>query len=72
MSLSESQVKKIAHLARLKVSGPEVEKYTNELNKILGFVEQLSEVNTDGVEPLYSVHKEPQPLRKDVVSDGDI
>jgi len=51
--LSESEVKKIAKLARIEVNDEEVEKFKGELSSILDFVKKLSEVNTDGVEPLY-------------------
>ncbi len=72
MSLTLDQVKRIAHLARIKVDDAEVTKYQGELNKIFGWIEQLQEVDTDGVAPLYSVADHPQPLREDVISDGDI
>ena len=51
--LSDTEVKKIAKLARIEISDSEVEKLKGELSSILDFVNKLSEVNTDGVEPLY-------------------
>lgn len=64
-------VKKVANLARIALPEERVEALQTELSAILSFVEQLSEVNTDGVEPMTSVVAMTQPLRKDVVSDGD-
>ena len=52
MSQNEALTRKIAKLSRLQLSDMEVEQYTQELGKILNFVEQLKEVNTDGVEPI--------------------
>lgn len=50
--VNESVTRKIAHLARLKLSDQEVEQFTKELSKIVDFVTQLKEVNTSGVEPV--------------------
>jgi aspartyl-tRNA(Asn)/glutamyl-tRNA(Gln) amidotransferase subunit C len=50
--VNENVTRKIAHLARLKLSDQEVEQYTKELSKILDFVTQLKEVNTEGVDPV--------------------
>jgi aspartyl-tRNA(Asn)/glutamyl-tRNA(Gln) amidotransferase subunit C len=54
------------------MSDEEIERLAPELNNILGWVEQLGEVNTDGVEPLTAVIDQPLRLRDDVVDDGDI
>ncbi|PLU75765.1 aspartyl/glutamyl-tRNA(Asn/Gln) amidotransferase subunit C, partial [Sinorhizobium medicae] len=51
MSVDLATVKRVARLARIAVSDQEAERMTSEINGILGFVEQLSEVNVDGVEP---------------------
>jgi aspartyl-tRNA(Asn)/glutamyl-tRNA(Gln) amidotransferase subunit C len=72
MSVDAAQVRKIASLARIAVSDDEVAAMTGELNNILGWVEQLGEVDTDGVEPLAAVIPNQLRLRDDVVSDGDI
>lgn len=72
MSLTLDEVKKIAHLARIKIDDKEAEKYQGELNKIFDWIEQLQEVDTENTEPLYSVADHNQPLRDDVISDGDI
>ena len=55
MSVNEAQVRHVAKLARLALSDAEIDKMVPELNNILGWVEQLSEVDTDGVEPLTAV-----------------
>jgi aspartyl-tRNA(Asn)/glutamyl-tRNA(Gln) amidotransferase subunit C len=71
MSLDKAAVRKVASLARLRISESDLEKYGNQLNKIIGFVEQLNEVKTDGVEPLPSPVDIALPLRKDAVTDGN-
>lgn len=72
MSVSPEQVRHIAKLARIAMSDEEIERLAPELNNILGWVEQLAEVNTDGVEPLTAVIDQKLRLRDDVVTDGDI
>lgn len=71
MSLDKATVKTIANLARLEVRDDELDHLATELSNILTFVEQLAEVNTDGVAPMASVAHIELPLRDDVVSDGD-
>jgi aspartyl-tRNA(Asn)/glutamyl-tRNA(Gln) amidotransferase subunit C len=71
MSVNTDQVRHIARLARIKMSDAEIEALAPELNNILGWIEQLAEVNTDGVEPLTAVIENKLRLRDDVVSDGD-
>jgi aspartyl-tRNA(Asn)/glutamyl-tRNA(Gln) amidotransferase subunit C len=72
MSVSPEQVRHIAKLARIAMSDEELERLVPELNNILGWVEQLGEVNTEGVEPLTAVIEQKLRLREDVVNDGDI
>ena len=72
MSVDAATVRKIASLARIAVSPQEVAAMTGELNNILGWIEQLGEVETDGVEPLAAVIPNPLRLRDDVVTDGGI
>ena len=71
MSVNTDQVRHIARLARIKMSDAEIEALVPELNNILGWIEQLGEVNTGGVEPLTAVIDNKLRLRDDVVSDGD-
>ena len=71
MSMDEQTVRKVASLARLKVTDEEVSVRATQLSNILGFVEQLGEVNTDNVEPLPSPVDIKLRLREDKVSDGD-
>ena len=71
MSVSPEQVRHIAKLARIAMSDEEIERLVPELNNILGWVEQLEEVNTDGVDPLTAVVPNALRLREDKVSDGD-
>jgi aspartyl-tRNA(Asn)/glutamyl-tRNA(Gln) amidotransferase subunit C len=70
MSVDAATVKRIGRLARIRVEENEVEKYQGEINAILGFVEQLGEVNVDGVEPMTSVTPMQLRRRDDVVTDG--
>jgi len=72
MSVSNEQVRHIAKLARIAMSDEEIERLAPELNNILGWVEQLREVDTDGVEPLTAVIEQKLRLRDDVVNDGNI
>jgi aspartyl-tRNA(Asn)/glutamyl-tRNA(Gln) amidotransferase subunit C len=72
MSVDTNTVRKIASLARIAVTDGEVEAMTGELNNILHWVEQLGEVNTDGIEPLAAVIPNHLRLRDDVITDGDI
>ena len=69
MSVDAATVKRIGRLARIRVE-EEVEKYQGEINAILGFVEQLGEVNVEGVEPMTSVTPMQLRRRDDVVTDG--
>jgi aspartyl-tRNA(Asn)/glutamyl-tRNA(Gln) amidotransferase subunit C len=71
MSVDTKQVRHIAKLARIAMSDAEVEAMVPELNNILGWVEQLGEVNTEGVEPLTAVIDQKLRLREDAVTDGD-
>ena len=70
MSLDKATVKNIAFLARINVPEEDLDPLAGELNKILDWVEQLGEVNTDGVEPMASVSNTTLPLRDDVVTGG--
>jgi aspartyl-tRNA(Asn)/glutamyl-tRNA(Gln) amidotransferase subunit C len=72
MSVDTATVRRIAHLARIAVAEDEVEHLKNELNGILAFVEQLQEVEVEGVEPMTSVTPMAMKKREDVVTDGDI
>ena len=72
MSVSTEQVRHIAKLAHIAMSDDEIERLAPELNNILGWVEQLGEVNTDGVEPLTAVIDQKLRLRDDVVTEGNI
>jgi aspartyl-tRNA(Asn)/glutamyl-tRNA(Gln) amidotransferase subunit C len=72
MSVSHEQVRHIAKLARIAMSEEELERLVPELNNILGWIEQLGEVDTDGVEPLTAVIEQKLRLRDDKVTDGDI
>ncbi|HET8613344.1 MAG TPA: Asp-tRNA(Asn)/Glu-tRNA(Gln) amidotransferase subunit GatC [Sphingomonas sp.] len=72
MSVDLATVRKIAGLARIAMSDAEAEALAPELNNILGWIEQLGEVDTEGVEPLAAVIPNHLRLREDKVTDGDI
>ncbi|MGN6116934.1 MAG: Asp-tRNA(Asn)/Glu-tRNA(Gln) amidotransferase subunit GatC [Nitrobacter sp.] len=72
MSVDATTVRRIAHLARIAVDETEVPALQGELNAILAFVEQLQEVNVEGVEPMNSVTPMEMKKRADVVNDGEI
>ncbi|EQB16202.1 MULTISPECIES: Asp-tRNA(Asn)/Glu-tRNA(Gln) amidotransferase subunit GatC [Sphingobium] len=72
MSIDLQTVKKIASLSRISVTDAEAEAMVPELNNILGWVEQLGEVDVTGVEPMTAVIPNQQRLRDDVVTDGDV
>ncbi len=70
MSLDKATVAKVANLARIRVEEKDLEPMATELNAILGWVEQLSEVDTDNVAPMTSVADMQMRWRKDEISDG--
>ncbi|WP_024585512.1 Asp-tRNA(Asn)/Glu-tRNA(Gln) amidotransferase subunit GatC [Aliihoeflea sp. 2WW] len=70
MSVDLATVCRVAHLARIAVTDQEAERMTGELNAILGFVEQLGEVDVSGVEPMTSVTPMEMKKRVDAVTDG--
>lgn len=72
MSVDTATVRRIAHLARIAVEDGEVEKMRAEINAILAFVAQLSEVDVEGVAPMTSVMPMAMKKRADVVTDGGI
>ena len=70
MSVDKATVVRIAHLARIKVPDEELDGLVGELNNILGWVEQLGELDTADVQPMASVHDESLRWRDDKVTDG--
>ncbi len=71
MALDQDTVRRIAFLARIRVEDERLDQIAGELDGILHWVEQLSEVDTDGVEPMTSVTEVIPALRSDVVNDGN-
>ena len=72
MSIDLQTVKKIASLSRISVTDAEAEAMVPELNNILGWVQQLGEVDVTGVEPMTAVIPNHQRLREDAVTDGNV
>ncbi len=72
MSVDTATVKKVASLARIAISDADAERLAPELNNILGWIEQLGEVDTSSVEPMTAVIPNKLRLRDDVVTDGGI
>ena len=70
--INSSSLKKLARLARLEINKNSEVNLIKDLNEIIGFIDQLNEVDTDNVHPLSSVTGHDLPLRKDIVNDGEI
>lgn len=71
MLIDKETARRVAHLARIEVAEDQLGHLAGELSGILGFMEQLNEVDVDGVEPMTSVTPMRLPRRSDVVTDGD-
>ena len=71
MSIDLDTARKVAHLARIRVEEEALPALASEFNTILGFIEQLQEVDVNGVEPMVSVTPMRLKRRDDVVTDGD-
>ena len=72
MSIDIETARKVAHLARIRVEEDRLPGLAQEFNNILGFIEQLNEVDVEGVEPMTSVTPMRLKRREDVVTDGDM
>ena len=72
MSVDKDTVRQIARLARIRVPEDQLEPLAGELSNILGWIEQLNELDTEGVEPMTSVVAMQAPMREDEVNDGGI
>ena len=70
MAIDAATVRKVARLARIAEPEEKLEPLARELNSIIAWIEQLNEVDTDGVEPMTSAVHMPAPMREDVVTDG--
>ena len=70
MSIDVKTVRRVARLARIREPEERLEPLARELSGIMGWIEQLNEVDTDGVEPMTSVVAQQLPMRDDVVTDG--
>ncbi len=71
MAIDQETVKRVAFLSRLKIEDDKIQATEKEFNKILNWVEQLNEVNTDNVEPLVSVNESYITCREDKVTEGN-
>lgn len=72
MSIDKETARRAAHLARIAVAEEDLDHLATELSNILGFMEQLAEVDVDGVEPMTSVTPMRLKRRPDVVTDGNM
>lgn len=68
MKISKEEVEKLAHLSRLEFNAEEIASVQKDMDKILGFVDKINELDLDGVEPLIYMSDERNVLRKDEVS----
>ena len=71
MAIDKDTARRVAHLARIEVAESELDRVASELSGILGFMEQLNEVDVDGIEPMTGVEPMRLKRREDVVTDGD-
>lgn len=71
MAVDKAEVAHIARLARIRLTEAELESLSSELSQILGWMEQLDELDTSDVEPMTSVVAMRLPMREDIVTDGD-
>lgn len=71
MKITAETIKKVARLSRLKIEESDVASLEERLSSILTWVEQLEQVPTEKVEPMFSVHLDQMPVREDKVTDGD-
>ncbi len=71
MSVTKDDVRKVARLSRIEVEEGRLETLAGELNGILGWIDQLNEVDIEGVEPMTSVVETSLPMRADKITDGD-
>ncbi|NQY96210.1 MAG: Asp-tRNA(Asn)/Glu-tRNA(Gln) amidotransferase subunit GatC [Henriciella sp.] len=72
MSVTKDDVRKIARLSRIAVPEDQMESLAEDLSGIMGWIEQLNEVDIEGVEPMTSIVAAKLPMREDVVTDGNI
>ena len=72
MAIDAATVRRVAHLARIKTPEDRLEPLAAELTGILAWIEQLNEVNVDGVDPMTTPVAMTLPMREDVISDGNI
>jgi aspartyl-tRNA(Asn)/glutamyl-tRNA(Gln) amidotransferase subunit C len=70
LAIDENTVRRVAHLARLALPEARVAPMAAELNGILAWIEQLNEVDIEGVAPMTSAVATPLPMREDIVTDG--
>ena len=71
MAIDKDTARRVAHLARIEVAESELDRVASELSGILGFMEQLNEVDVDGIEPMTGVEPMRLKRREEVVTDGD-
>ncbi len=72
MTVTRDDVRKVARLSRIAVPEERLDELAGELNGIMGWIDQLNEVDVEGVEPMTSVVETTLPMRDDVVTDGNI
>ena len=72
MKFDNDEIKKVAHLARININENDADKVGEKLEGILGLIDQMTQVNTDGIEPMAHALDITQPLREDKVTEADI
>lgn len=71
MTVTKDDVRKVARLSRIAVAEARLDPMAEELSGIMGWIDQLNEVDVEGVDPMTSVVATQLPMREDVISDGD-
>ena len=70
-SIDEKTIRKTAHLARIEIDEANIPYYTDQIKGVVDWIEQLADVDTNGIEPMVSISEKPMPVREDVMTDGD-
>ena len=71
MHIDDTVIKKVARLARIRLTSDQNKHFANEISNMLSWMEMLQEINTDTIDPMFSVNQDDMKRRNDVVTDGN-
>lgn len=71
MIIDDTVIKKVARLARIRLTSDQNKHFANEISNMLSWMEMLQEINTDAIDPMFSVNQDDMKRRQDVVTDGN-